>query len=98
MKNVFKIVSQFFTGSSSNLVSPTLSIINPSIAVPIASSSALIASIAISIKNKCISKLKIRFTKLRLDSVISLLYEKTLKQSMLDKELDEIEGIDFKKI
>ena len=51
------------------------------------------------ITNEYISKLKIRYTKLR-DWIngISLLYEKTLKQSMVDKKIDEKETQDLKKI
>ena len=56
--------------------------------IPIASNSALITSVAILITNEDISELKIRYTKLRdWINVISLLYEKTLKQSMLDESM-----------
>ena len=48
--------------------------------------------------NKYISKLKIRYTKL-MDwiIVITLLYEKTLKQSMVEKKIDEKEALELKK-
>ena len=43
--------------------------------------------------------MKIRYTKLRdWINVITLLYEKTLKQSLLDKKLDEKEALELKKI
>ena len=56
-------------------------------------------SISTLITNEYISKLKIRYTKLGdLINVITLLYEKTLKQSMLDKKIDEKEAEELKKI
>ena len=61
--------------------------INPSIGVVLTSSSALLTSIAILITNEYISKLKIRYTKLRdWINVITLLFEKTLKESLIDKK------------
>ena len=43
--------------------------------------------------------MKIRYTKLRdWINVITLLYEKTLKQSMVDKKIDEKEAQELKKI
>ena len=87
-KKTFLINSDFSVGFSSAIVSSTLSIVNTSIGIPIANSSALLTSIAILITSEYISKLKIQYTKLRdWASVISLLYEKTLKQSMFDKIL-----------
>ena len=76
-----------------------MSLINPSIGVVLTSSSALLTSIAILITNEYISKLKIRYTKLRdWINVITLLYEKTLKQSMIDKKIDEKETEQLKQI
>ena len=70
------------------MVSSTMSDRNPTIAIPIASSSALITSVAIVIANEYFSKLNKRYTKLRdWINVISLLYETTLKQSMIDSNL-----------
>ena len=43
--------------------------------------------------------MKIRYTKLRdWTNIITLLYEKTLKQSMVDKKIDEKEAQELKKI
>ena len=43
--------------------------------------------------------MKIRYTKLRdWVNVVTLLYEKTSKQSMIDKEIDEKEARELKKI
>ena len=64
-----------------------MSIINPSIGIVLTSLAALLTSIAILVTNEYISKLKIRFTKFRdWINVITLLYEKTLKKSMIDKK------------
>ena len=69
-----------------------MNLINPG-ASDIISSSTALSSIAIFITNEYISKLKIRYTKLRdWINVITLLYEKTLKQSMIDKKIDEKEA------
>ena len=74
-------------------------LINPSIGIVLTSSTALLTSIAILSTNDYISKLKIRYTKLRSwINVISLLYEKTLKKSMVDKKIDEKEALELKKI
>ena len=67
----------------------------------ISSSTALLTIIAVLTTNENISKLKIRFTKLS-DWIneITLLYEKTLKQSMVDKKIDEKDkdALELKKI
>ena len=55
----------FLFGSSSTTVCSTLSIVNPNIGIPIASSSALITSIAVFITKNFLSKLKIRITILK---------------------------------
>ena len=76
-----------------------MSLINTSIGVVLTSSTALITSIAILITIEYISKSKIRFTKFRdWINVITLLYEKTLKQSMIDKKIDEKEAEQLKQI
>ena len=98
-KKVLIFITEILIGSGSAITSSTFSLINPSIGKPIASCSALLTSIAILITNEYISKLKIRYTKLR-DWIIliTLLYEKTLKQSMIDKKTDEKEAEQFKQI
>ena len=98
-KKVLLINTEVLIGSGSAITSSTFSLINPSIGIPIASCSALLTSIAILITNEYISKLKIRYTKLRdWINVITLLYEKTLTQSMIDKKIDEKEALELKKI
>ena len=98
-KKVLLIITEILTVSGAAITSSTFSLINPSIGIPIASCSALLTSIAILITNEYISKLKIRYTKLRdWINVITLLYEKTLKQSMIDKKIDEKEAEQLKQI
>ena len=76
-----------------------MGLINPGACIIISSSTALLTSIAILITNEYISKLKIRYTKLRdWINVITLLYEKTLKTSMVDEKIDEKEAQKLKKI
>ena len=80
-KKTVLIVSERLIGASPTIVCSTLLNINPTIAIPIASSSALITSIATLITNEYVSKLKTRCTKLRhWIKLISLLYEKTIRQ------------------
>ena len=51
------------------------------------------------ITNEYISKLKLRYTKLRdWINFINILYEKTLNQSMIGKKIDEKEALELKKI
>ena len=76
-----------------------MSLLNPSIGVVLTSSSALLTSLAILIIKEYISKLKIRYTKLRdWINVFTLLYEKTLKESMIHKKIDEKESEQLKHI
>ena len=76
-----------------------MGLINPGAGIIISSSTALLTSIAILITNEYISKLKRRHTKLRdWINVITLLYEKTLKQSIVDNKIDEKEAQELKKI
>ena len=76
-----------------------MSIISPGPAIVISSSTALLTSIAILITNEYISKLKIRYTKLKdWINFITVLYEKTLKESMIDKKIDQKEADQLKQI
>ena len=87
-KKVLIIITEILVGASSAVGSSTMGLINPGAGIIISSSTALLTSIAILITDEYISKLKIRYTKLRdWINVITLLYEKTLKQSMVDKKL-----------
>ena len=98
-KKILLIITEILIGSGSAIGTSTMSLINPSIGVVLTSSSALLTSIAILITNEYISKLKIRYTKLRhWINVITLLYEKTLKESMVDKKIDQKEAEQLKQI
>ena len=79
-KKVLLIITEILVGYGSAVGTSAMSLLNPSIGVVLTSSSALLISLAILITNDYISKLKIRYTKLRdCINVITLLYEKTLK-------------------
>ena len=98
-KKVLLIITEILIGSGSAITSSTFSFINPSIGITIASCSALLTSLAILITNEYISKLKLRYTKLRdWTNFITILYEKTLNQSMIDKKIDEKGALELKKI
>ena len=98
-KKVLLIITEILVGAGSAVGSSTMGLINPGAGIIISSSTALLTSIAILITNEYISKLKICYTKLRdWINVIRLLYEKTLKQSMVDKKIDEKEALELKKI
>ena len=76
-----------------------MGLINPGPGIIIPSITALLTSIAILITNEDISKLKIRNTKLRdWINVITLLQQKTLKTSMVDKQTDKKEADELRKI
>ena len=98
-KKVLLIITEILVGAGSAVGSSSMALINPGAGIVISSSTALLTSIAILITNEYISKLKIRYTKLRdWINVITLLYEKTLKQSMIDKKIDEKEANQLKQI
>ena len=69
-----------------------MGLINSGAGIIVPSSTALLTSITILKTNEYISKLKIRYTKLRdWINVNTLLYEKTLKESMIDEKIDDKE-------
>ena len=93
------ITTEIIVGSGSAISTSTMSIINPSIGIVLTSSTASLTSLAILITNEYISKLKLRYTKLRdWKNFLTILYEKTLNQSMIDKKIDEKESLELKKI
>ena len=94
MKRTFKSIPEILIVSSSTVASSTIFIINPSIALPIASGSAH-HIMAILITNEYFSKLKVRYTKIRDGiNVVSLLHEKTL---MIEITFDEKELLNYKR-
>ena len=98
-KKVLLIITEILIGGGSAIGTSTMSLINPSIGIVASSSTAFLTSLAILITNEYISKLKLRYTKLRdWINFITILYEKTLNQSMIDKKIDEKEALKLKKI
>ena len=64
-KKVLLIITEILVGSGSAISTSTMSIIIPSLGIVLTSSTALLTSLAILITNEYISKLKLRYTKLR---------------------------------
>ena len=86
-KKVLLIITEQLIGSASTISSSTLPVLNFTAGIVISSSIALLFSAAILITKEYITKLKTRFTKLRdWINVIILLYEKTLKNTIIDKK------------
>ena len=98
-KKVSLIITEVLLGSGLAISTSAMSLIVPSIGIVLTNSTALLTSIAILITNEHISKLKLRYTKLRdWNNVITLLYEQTLKKSMIDKKIDQKEAEKMKQI
>ena len=98
-KKILLIITEILIGGGSAIGTSTMSLINPSIGIIASSSTAFLTSLAILITNEYISKLKLRYTKLRdWINFITILYEKTLNQSMIDKKIDENEAQELKNI
>ena len=100
-KKIYISILEILTGIVGLSAGSTLSLtgVGASIGVPIAASSSFLVSIATLITNEYFSKLKIRYTNLRDHiNMITLLYEKTLNKSMIDKKIDPIEAEELKKI
>ena len=98
-KKVILITTKILIGSGSALSTSTVSILNPSIGIVLTSFTALLTFLAILITKEYISKLNLRYTKLRAwINFITILYEKTLNQSMVVNKIDEKEALELKKI
>ena len=98
-KKILLIITEILVGASSDFGTSSMALINPGAGIVISSSAALLTPLAILITNEYISKLKIRYTKLRdWINVITLLYEKTLKETMIDKKIDQKEADQLKQI
>ena len=75
--------------SRSPISKSTKSLKNPRIGIVLTYSAALLTSLAILFTNEHIKKLKIRYTKPRdWINFITIMYEKTLNRSMVDKKID----------
>ena len=98
-KKILLIITEIIVGSGSAVRSSAMSLIIPGAGIIISSSTALLTSIAILITNEYISKLKIRYTKIKdWINVNILLYEKILKESMIDKVINQKEADQLKQI
>ena len=87
-KKILLIITEILVGSASAVGSSTMGLLNPGAGIIISSSTVLLTSIAILITSEYISKLRIRYTKLRdWINVITSLFEKTLKEPLIDKKL-----------
>ena len=75
-----------------------MGLINPGAGIIISSSTALLTSIAILKTNEHNSKIEVNYNKLRhWSNVITLLYEKTSKTSLVDKQIDQKEAEELKR-
>ena len=98
-KKILFIITEILIRSGAAISTSTMSLINPRIGIVLTSSSALLTSLAILITNEYLSKLNIRYTKLRdWINFITILYEKTLNQSRVGRKIDEKEALELKKI
>ena len=97
-KKILLIITEILIGSGSAISTSTMSLKISSIGFVLTSSSALLTSLAILITNEFISKLKLRYTKLRVwINFITILNKKTLNQSMVEEKTDEKEAKEQKK-
>ena len=81
------------------MTTSTLSLLNWTIGDIATDSTALLTSIAIFITNENLSKLKIKYTKLRdWSNVITLQYAELVKQSMLNRMTYEEEASELEEI
>ena len=98
IKKKLIIITELLLGSVSAITTSTMSLIDPSIGIVLPSSTALLTCIAILIMNEDISKLKLRHIGLwNWMNFNTILYEKTLNKSMIDKKIDKKEALELKK-
>ena len=92
-------ITEVLIGSGSAKGSSTMGLVNPGASIIISSITSLLTSIAILITNEDFSELKLLNTKLRVwIDVITLLYEKILKQARIVKKIDVKDAPELKKI
>ena len=86
-KKILLIITENLIASGSAISTSKMSLINPSIGIVLTSSTALLTSLAILITNEYISKLTLRYTKLRdWKNFIAILYRKSINRSMIDEK------------
>ena len=92
-------MSEIWIRLGSTKTSSALIFLNTSVRIVITSSRALITSVVYLFTIEYDSNLNFRYTKLGvLLKVITFLYERTLKQSMIDKKIDSKEAKEFEKV
>ena len=98
-KKLFKIVSEILIGTAGLTVGSSLTISGLApVGVMCASSISFLSSISTLITNGYFSKIKIRYANLKdWINVNTLLFEKILKHSMIDKKIDEKEANELTK-
>ena len=93
------IITEILFGYASKVKSSTMGLTNSGAGIIMSCGAALMTSMAIIKTNEYISKSKLRYTKPRdWINVFTLLYEKALEQSMVDRKIDEKEALEIKKI
>ena len=98
-KKVSLTITEILSGSESTISTSNMSLVNPTIGKVLTSSSALLTSVTIMITNEYISEIKERFTQIRdWINFITILYENTLKEFMIDKKVDQREAEQMKQI
>ena len=98
---IYISILEILAGASGVVVGSTLTAtgVGTQTGVPIAGVSSLVISVAVLFTNEYFSRLKSRYQKLRVHiKMIKLLYEKTLKKSLVDKKIDEKESEELKSI
>ena len=98
-KNILLNISEILIGGGSAVGTSTMGLTNPSVGIVLTSGTNLLWSCAILITNEYISKITKGYTKVKdWFIIITVLYEKTLKTSMMGKKIDGKEAIELKKI
>ena len=100
-KKIYISILEILAGASGVVVGSTLTAtgVGTQIGVPVAGVSSFAISVAVLFTNEYFSRLKLRYQKLRDQiNMIKLLYEKTLKKSLVDKKIDEKESEELKSI
>ena len=98
-KKIFMIVSEILIGVCGLTVGSGLTISGLAPVGITCAGVSFLSSISTLIRNEYFTRIKIRYTKLRdWINVATVLYEQTLKESMIDKKIDEKEAEKLKSI
>ena len=98
-RKIILFITETLSGSGSAITTATILKLNPSDGIVLTISTALVTSIAISTTNENISHLKIRCAKIGdWINVITLLFENTIRPSMIDEKLCDKETSELKKV